>query len=193
MKRPSRIDSASAALRAARVRCQDTIIQPRSTALAKFRAHCAESLDQLQVTAVDTSLLQKQAADRHASQSASFRINVLGGHAIAVAERLDLVATRQTAGRALRELHDAQGFKRRRSTKQQRQQREANAVELARATLLKPKTLARTATKRNAPLPTTPIGVPGKAFCVTAPEPRIGVSDRLGASATRCPGSGLFP
>ena len=94
----------------------------------------AESLDQLKLTPLDKSLLQTQAANRLASQTASFRIALLGGHSAAAVQRPDVVAQRQAAGRALRDTYEQQGFKKRRSTKSQRANREANAVARARAT-----------------------------------------------------------
>jgi hypothetical protein len=102
------------------------------SACAKRSFLLAESLDSLQLTAVDKALLQQTAAHKRTSKSASFRIALLGGAAEATKVSPELVASRNAAGRALRSLYEAQGFKKRRSTKEQRIARQQREVDRAR-------------------------------------------------------------
>jgi hypothetical protein len=91
-------------------------------------------LDSLQLTAVDKALLQQTAAHKRASKAARFRIALLGGHAEAAKLDPDLVQSSNTAGRALRALYEAQGFKKPRATKAQKEARRQREVERARRT-----------------------------------------------------------
>jgi hypothetical protein len=106
--------------------------QKSFVAFAKSSFVLAESLDSLQLTAVDKALLQQTAAHKRVSKSASFRIALLGGAAEANKVSPELVASRNAAGRALRSLYEAQGFKKRRSTKEQRIARQQREVDRAR-------------------------------------------------------------
>jgi type II secretory pathway pseudopilin PulG len=91
-------------------------------------------LDSLQLTAIDKALLQQTAAHKRTSKASSFRIALLGGSAEAAKVDPDIVQTRQAAGRALRALYEAQGFKKPRATKAQKKARQQRQVERARRT-----------------------------------------------------------
>jgi hypothetical protein len=90
-------------------------------------------VDGLSLTAVDKALLQQTAAHKRTSKAAGLRIAFLGGTAEAAKLAPELVQSRQAAGRALRSLYEAQGFKKPRATKAQREARQQRQVARARA------------------------------------------------------------
>ena len=77
---------------------------------------CADTVEKLQLNAVDESLLQQTAAKKRIAKPAGQRIALLGGTAEARNTHPDLVAQRETAGRSVRQLFEAQGFKKKRKT-----------------------------------------------------------------------------
>jgi hypothetical protein len=90
-------------------------------------------LDSLRLTAVDKALLQQTTAHKRASKAARFCIALLGAHAEAAELDPDLQSN-NTAGRALRALYEAQGSKKPRATKVQKEARRKREVERARRT-----------------------------------------------------------
>jgi hypothetical protein len=89
-------------------------------------------LESVQLRAVDKALLQQTAAHKRTSKSASFRNALLGGAAEATKISPELVDSRNAAGRGLRSLYEAQGFKKRRTAKVQKVARQQREVERAR-------------------------------------------------------------
>jgi hypothetical protein len=104
-------------------------------AFAKRFFVVAESLESLQLTAVDKALLQQTAAHKRTSKSASFRIALLGGAAEGTKISPELVESRNAACRAMRSFYEAQGFKKRRTTRAQKVARQQREVERARKVL----------------------------------------------------------
>lgn len=89
-------------------------------------------MDKLQLTPIDKALLHKNAANERDSQAAAYRIALVGSTKQAAESLPEVVEQRQRAGRYLRELREAQGFKQRRTSAAQRKARQVKAAARAR-------------------------------------------------------------